>query len=227
MRYYPVFADIKDKPCKVIGGGKVAERKVEGLLKAGASVTVISPRISKTLDSLAKKGSISLIKRRYREGDLTGVFLAVSASDSESVNKTVYNEALRAGILINTVDDPERCSFIVPSVVDRGSLIIAISTSGKSPALARKLREGLEKTIGGEYETFVDILGAVRKKLLKSNMNHVKKERVFKALVNSPIPGWIKEKDFRKVEGFLVELLGKGYTLSGAGIKLKGQGGVK
>ncbi|MBI2412236.1 MAG: bifunctional precorrin-2 dehydrogenase/sirohydrochlorin ferrochelatase [Deltaproteobacteria bacterium] len=123
MRYYPVFLDIKGRQCLVIGGGAVALRKIEGLLSAGAEVTVVSPTASKAVKGLADKGSIELIKRKYQEGDLIGVFLAVSASNDRAVNASVYNEAQKRGVLINTVDDPERCSFIVPSIVDRDPLL--------------------------------------------------------------------------------------------------------
>lgn len=220
MRYYPIFADIVNRPCVVIGGGGVAERKAESLLSAGASVTVISPRVTKRLKTLGDEGVINIIKRKYRAGDLKGFILAVSASDSKAVNSAVYGEAVERSILINVVDDPERCSFIVPSVVDRGALVIAISTSGKSPSLAKALRLELEEAIGSEYETFLEILGAVRNKLLKTGANRVKKERVIKSLVTSRIPGWLRENSTEEINGLLTGLLGPGYSLSRLGIRL-------
>lgn len=205
----------------MIGGGEVALRKIEGLLSAGAEVTVVSPTITKAVKGLADKGSIRLIKRKYREGDLKDVFLAVSASNDRGVNALVYEEAQKRGVLINAVDDPERCSFIVPSIVDRDPLLIAISTSGKAPLLAKRMRERLEGEIGEEYGPFVELLGKVRNKLLKSNINRVKKERVIKALVNSPIPVWIKEGSPGKIDAYLKDLLGKGFSLSGLGVAKK------
>ncbi len=205
----------------MIGGGAVALRKIEGLLSAGAEVTVVSPTITKAVKGLADKGSVRLIKRKYREGDLKGVFLAVSASNDKGVNALVYEEAQKRGVLINAVDDPARCSFIVPSIVDRDPLLIAISTSGKAPLLAKRMRERLEEEIGDEYGGFVEIIGKVRNKLLKSNINRVKKERVIKALVNSPIPVWIREGSPDKIDAYLKDLLGKGYSLASLGMGSK------
>lgn len=220
MRYYPIFVDIAKKPCVVVGGGEVAGRKVESLLSAGASVTVVSPRVTKRLKTLEKEGVITIIKRKYRDGDLKGAFLAISAADSKAANEAVHEEACGRGILVNVVDDPLHCNFIVPSVVDRGSLLVAISTSGKSPSLARALRLKFEKEIGEEYGTFVEILGRVRNKLLKNGVNNVKKERVIKALVTSRIPVWLKSNSPRDINRLLGELLGRGYSLSRLGIRI-------
>ncbi|MDO8426072.1 MAG: bifunctional precorrin-2 dehydrogenase/sirohydrochlorin ferrochelatase [Deltaproteobacteria bacterium] len=225
MRYYPVFLDIKDKPCVVVGGGEVALRKAEGLLSAGASVTIITPRAGKKVQALAKKGALKLVKRSYEEGDLKGAFLAISATGSKEVNKAVFRDAYKAGALVNVVDDPELCSFIVPSIVDRGSLIIAISTSGKSPLLAKALREELQGHIGEEFRDFVEIIGAVRRKLLKNGANRVKKEGVMKDLVYSPIPIWLGSGEVKEINNFLKKLLNEGYTLPKLGIRLKGRKG--
>lgn len=219
MRYYPVFLDIKDRPVFIIGGGAVAERKALSLLSAGASVTVISPRATKGLKELAAKKSIRLVNKAYKEGMLEGAFLVMCAAGSNAVNAAAREEARARGSLVNVADDPEKCGFIVPSIVDRGSLIVAISTSGKSPALAKHLRKSLEKTIGSEYAPFVELLGEIRKKVLKSGMNNVKKERVFKELVASPIPGWLKLGAVSEINGFLKELLGKGFLLSESWLK--------
>lgn len=221
MRYYPVFLDIRKKPCVVVGGGAVAQRKALCLLSAGASVTVISPRVTKALKTLADRNGLTIIKRKYRPGDLAGSLLAISATDSEEVNRAVFEEATLSNVLVNVVDDPAHCGFIVPSVIDRGSLVIAISTSGKSPYLARALREGLEKSIGTEYGTFVEILGAVRKKLLKSGMTRDKKERVIKDLVKSSIPSLLKEGDTEEVNSVLKNIVGAGCSLSTLRIKIK------
>lgn len=220
MRYYPIFADIVKRPCVVVGGGEVAERKVESLLSAGGVVTVVSLKTTKRLKALEKEGVITIVKRKYGKGDLKGAFLAVSAADSKAANVAVYEEALERGILVNVVDDPQHCNFIVPSVVDRGSLLIAISTSGLSPSLAKAIRLELEKTVGEEYGTFVEILGRVRNKLLKTGANSVKKERVINALVTSRIPQWLKSNATRDINRLLVSLMGPGYTLSRLGIRI-------
>lgn len=222
MLYYPVFLDLKDKPCLMVGGGKVAERKTLSLLAAGAKVLLIGTRVTEALERLSSKGSIKVRKRPYRQGDVKGRLLVIAATGSKRVNEQVYRDATAAGIFVNVVDDPERCSFIVPSVVDRGALLIAISTSGKSPYLARVLREELEACIGEEFEAFVEILGAARKKLLKSSLSHDKKESIIKDLVKSPLPGLIKEGRVREIDSVLKGLLGEAYTLSRLGVGIKG-----
>ncbi|MEK7773862.1 MAG: bifunctional precorrin-2 dehydrogenase/sirohydrochlorin ferrochelatase [Deltaproteobacteria bacterium] len=221
MRYYPIFADIKGRPCVVVGGGEVALRKAEGLISAGASVTVISPKLTAGLNKLVRAKKVLHIKRGYMRGDLAGAFLAISASDSRGVNKAVYAEASSLDILVNAADDPHRCNFIMPSVLRRGSLTIAVSTSGKSPLFAGTLREELEKVIGKEYEAFIEILGAARKKLLKNGVKNDKKESAIKAFVNSPIPLWIKLGDVKEINRFLQRHLGKGNTLSRLGVKIR------
>lgn len=220
MRYYPVCLDITGRPCTVVGGGAVAERKVDGLLRSGASVRVISPRVTKGLASLAKDKRVTLVRRGYRGGDLGGSVLVVCASGSEAVNAAAGREARGLNIPVNVVDDPEKCSFIIPSVVDRGGLVISISTSGKSPLLAKSLRIRLEEEIGPEYGPFVDLLGAVRTRLLKKGIDSAKKEKLLAAIIASPVRGWLAGGERSKVNGFLKGLLGAGYTLGGLGIRL-------
>src|SRR3970040_3171396 len=193
MRYYPIFLDIKDKPCVVIGGGNVAERKVISLLDAGARVVVISPVLTPALKKLVREKIINYCPKPYEEGDRKGFFFAYSATDNSSVNRKVFNEAKREGILLNVVDVPELCNFIVPSVVDRGNLLIAISTSGKSPAMAKKIRQKLEKEFGKEYAVFLDIMGRIREKVLKSSEESGKNKKIFERLISSPLLGWIKK----------------------------------
>ena len=207
MRYYPIFLDIKDKPCVVIGGGNVAERKVISLLDAGARVVVISPVLTPALKKLAREKTINYCPKSYEEGDLKGFFLAYSATDNSSVNRKVFNEAKREGILLNVVDVPKLCNFIVPSVVDRGDLLIAISTSGKSPALAKKMRKHLEREFGEEYAVFLDIMGKVREKVLTRSKESDTSKRIFEKLVNSPLLEWIRKGEKEKVDRFLKEAL--------------------
>ena len=143
-RYYPTFLDIQGKLCVVIGAGTVAEGKVKQLLASGAKVRVISPVTSKALQELARSNRIELIERIYAEGDLAGAFLAIAATDNNETNLQVRDEASSQKVLLNVVDVTELCDFIAPAVVERGPVSVAISTSGTSPALARKLRESLE-----------------------------------------------------------------------------------
>ena len=209
MRYYPIFLDIKDKPCVVIGGGNVAERKVISLLDAGARVVVISPVLTPALKKLTREKTINYCPKPYEEGDLKGFFLAYSATDNPAINRKVFNEAKREGILLNVVDVPKLCNFIVPSVVERGDLLIAISTSGKSPALAKKIRKHLEREFGEEYAVFLDIMGKVREKVLTRSKESDTNKRIFEKLVNSPLLEWIRKGEKEKVDRFLKEALKK------------------
>jgi precorrin-2 dehydrogenase/sirohydrochlorin ferrochelatase len=167
MLTYPVGL-IKLKDCRtvVIGGGNVAFRKIIGLLDAGASITFISPKAITKLDELTRIQKLEWLKRPYQEGDLEGAFLVVAATDDPIVNQTVWEEAQREGCLVNVVDDPAHSNFIVPALVRRGDLTIAISTGGTSPALARRLREKLDTEFGPEYSDLTALLGELRPTLL-------------------------------------------------------------
>src|SRR3990167_2716579 len=213
MRYYPIFLDIKGKSCVVIGGGNVAEGKVLSLLDAGAKVLVISPKLTPALKKLANKKKIGYCPKAYEKGNLKGFFLAYSATNDQKVNRDVFNEAKRQGVLLNVVDVPELCNFIVPSVVERGDLLIAISTSGKSPAMAKKIREKLEKEFGREYAVFLDIMGKVREKVLTENKESDKNKRLFERLVNSPLIEWIKEGKKKEINRFLKQVLRSKFSL--------------
>ena len=159
---YPVFVDINRRKVVVIGGGAVAERKVEVLLAAAGQVTVISPAVTERLGELVAQGKIDLEKRGYRRGDLAGAWLVVAAAGVAEVNQQVFAEANERHIFCNVVDEPELCSFQVPSVVRRGDLQLAISTGGISPALAKRLRRQLEKEFGEYYEVFLAALAQLR-----------------------------------------------------------------
>jgi len=150
----------------VIGGGYIAARKVEGLLAAGAQIKIISPLLIPELQFIADEGDIIFLPRSYQDGDLEGAFLVIAATDNPAVNQAVWMEAERRGCLINVVDDPQHCNFILPAVVRRGEMNIAISTGGNSPALARRLRERIEKLIGPEYEVLSKVLGELRPELI-------------------------------------------------------------
>jgi precorrin-2 dehydrogenase/sirohydrochlorin ferrochelatase len=219
MRYYPIYLDIKDKPCVVIGGGEVAERKVISLLNAGARVRVIGPEVTDILERMAEEKKITLSKRRYRKGDLMGALLAFAATDNEEINREVSLEARERGVLLNVVDDPDKCGFIVPSVVERGRLSIAISTSGASPAFAKKVRMELEERYGDEYAVFLEIMAAVRQKLLTKGGEGDKNRKIFNKLASSPIPDMIRNGRWEEVDQTMVSLLGEGYSLASLGLQ--------
>ena len=160
--YYPVFMNVKGKKCVVIGGGQVALRKVRILLEHGADVEVISPDLYPELAELAERGEIRALTREYQAGDLENAFVAIAAINNNEINQRVAVEARRRAVLVNVVDDAEKSDFIVPSYLRRGDVAIAVSTGGKSPALARKIRSRLEKEIGDEYALLASLISEVR-----------------------------------------------------------------
>lgn len=163
--YYPVFLNLEGKQCVIVGAGEVALRKIRMLLDCGAKVTVISPIVHPELSRLAESRAIEVIQRTYETGDLQGAVMAISATDDEKINQRVADEAKKQGIHINVVDDPARSDFIVPSYFRRGGLTIAVSTSGMSPAMARKIRTKLEQDFGEEYASMLSLIEKVRSTL--------------------------------------------------------------
>ena len=163
--YYPVFLDLEGKPCIVIGGGDVAERKIQNLLECHARVTVASPVATPSIREWAGRGELQWKAREYLEGDLKGAMLAIAATDQERVNEAVADEAAREGVILNVVDKPGLCTFIAPSIVRRGEVTVAVSTGGSSPALARKIREVLERSEVLEYAHLAGVLSSARKEL--------------------------------------------------------------
>jgi siroheme synthase-like protein len=160
-----MFLEVGDRPCVVIGGGTIAEGKVNGLLAAGAAVTVVSPTLTEVLAGAARTGRITHRPRAYRDGDLAGFTLGFVATDDGAVNAAVAAEGRRRGVWVNAADDPAHCDFILPAVVRRGALAVAVSTGGASPALARAVREELEQHLGEDYAALVDVVGEVRRAL--------------------------------------------------------------
>jgi len=168
--YFPIFLNVRRKKCVVVGGGQVAFRKVRMLLDCGANVRVVSPVLHPGLSELADKKSIQVIRRNYRPGDLKGASVVIAATDTKETNHRVAKEADRVGALVNVVDDPEASDFIVPSLLRRGNLSIAISTGGMSPALARKIRTRLEDSFGEEYALLVSLVEEVRSTLRRKGI---------------------------------------------------------
>jgi len=165
MRYYPIFLDIAGKPVVVIGGGNIAHVKVVGLLKAGAEVTVVSPELNADMAALSAQGSFRHVQRDYEPGDLEGYKLAFVATDDRSVNSTVADEGKARKVWVNAVDDPPYCDFIMPGIAQKGDLIVAISTSGRSPAMARKMREEIEAFLTDDWAAMLELAAEVRTEL--------------------------------------------------------------
>lgn len=196
MNYYPSFLNLKGKRAVVIGGGRVAERKILTLLKAGARVTVISPQLTKRIEKEKRKNNIKHISRHYRKGDLKNAFIIIAATDSQVINKHVSEDAL---CLVNVVDAPSLCNFIVPSVVKRGPLTIAISTSGVSPALSRSIRKELEKLYGSEFSRYLKFLEKFRKKVVKEIPDKTKRAAFLKSLASKEMIEMLRKKGFKEV----------------------------
>ena len=169
MGYYPISLEMSNRPCLVIGSGAVAERKAEALLAVGALITVISPKLTEQLSSWVGKGKIDHIAREYQDGDLDGYEMVFVATDNNDVNKAVAQEGRRRRVWVNAADDPENCDFILPSVLRRGDLTVAVGTGGASPALARAIREDLEGYITEDYTLLTRITGEVRRELMENS----------------------------------------------------------
>lgn len=191
---YPVNLNISGKLCVVIGGGKVAERKVRGLLKCGANVKLIGREVLPSLLRLAQKGEIKVLARNYRGTDLKGAFLVMAATDDESINEKVAADSRRAGIIVNVADKPSLCDFTLPSIVRRGTLSIAISTDGSAPFLAKGMRKYIEKEIGREYTRYAKILSEVREKVIKNNLPQSAKKRIFNKVSDGTLLEMVKRK---------------------------------
>jgi len=187
VHLFPICISLQNKQCLVIGGGQVALRKVENLLEYEAEITVVSPRAENGIEMLAQQGVIIWHKRNFAENDLLNVFLVFIATDDNSVNQYIGQLCSREGILVNAVDDPPNCDFYVPSVIRRGSLVVAVSTEGKSPLYAQKLRRELEDTITEAQGRFVDLLGEQREIIKTRIIDIDTRQEIYKALVNSDV----------------------------------------
>lgn len=205
--YYPVYLDLKDKKCIIVGGGRVAERKCRSLIKNGADVTVISPSITKRLEDYKRKGEIRHLPRFYRKGDTRSAFLVIAATDSQEINKKVYSEAMAKNILLNVVDNPELCNFIVPSVFERRDLKIAISTGGSSPAVAKRIRKELEALYNQEFSKYLNFLKRVRGRIKDRVKKRKGREDILNYLSSPEILSILREKGFRAVKKKIMNTL--------------------
>jgi precorrin-2 dehydrogenase / sirohydrochlorin ferrochelatase len=211
MKYYPVNLDIRHQPCLVVGGGAVGTRKVKTLLDCGAAVTVVSPEVTDPLSVLAAENHISLKQRPYQASDLDGVFLVIGATDNKDLNRAIHDDARKQGKLCNIADQPDLCNFILPSIIERGDLIIAISTSGKSPAVASRLRKQIEAQFGPEYAGFLKLMGAVRKILLKQTHDPAAHRLIFESLIDQGLLECIRDGDKAQIDKLLISALGPGH----------------
>ncbi|TZE81813.1 precorrin-2 dehydrogenase/sirohydrochlorin ferrochelatase family protein [Calorimonas adulescens] len=183
MAYYPIMLNIKNKKCLVVGGGKVALRKILSFVEGEALITVISPSFDEEIIKLAAKEKVELIRREYQQGDVRGFFVAIAATDDEKVNKLVASDGEKYNMLVNVVDDKDLSSFIVPSIVRRGDLIISISTSGKSPLFSRMIKEKLESIFNADYEKLLQKLYQKRIELKDKGFTEEEKMAIYKEFI--------------------------------------------
>lgn len=206
--YYPVYIQLREQPCVVVGGGKIAEGKVEGLLAVQAKVTVIALDLTSHLQSLVEQKQINYISRKFQPGDLTGAFLVICATDQAEINRQVWQEATANHQLVNVVDDTPRCNFIAPSILRKGDLTIAISTSGKAPALAVRLKERLQQELGPEYERFLELAGELREPLARHIPDFETRKAIWYELVDSEILDALARGDEASAREIISQLVG-------------------
>ena len=206
-KYYPMMVDLTGRRCLVVGGGRVAERKVALLIECGASVEVVSPATTPKLAALASIGAIRLAQRAMRSTDLPGAFLVFVATDDPEINRAVAAKAHEAGGLVNVADAPESCGFLVPSVVRRGDLTISISTGGGSPALAKRIRQKLDETIGPEYEAFLRALRELRTQAQKAISDPAERQAIFRRAMDSELFNHAARGDRAAVKACIADLL--------------------
>ncbi len=208
MGYYPIFIELQGRRCLVIGGGREAQRKVEGLLAAGGNVTVISPKLTRDLQDLLAGGKIDLLQREYREGDVEGYQVVMVATDDGAVNAQVAAEGKRRRVWVNAADDPKNCDFILPAVVRRGKIVVAASTSGTSPALARRLREELEAYMTDDMPALADLLAEVREELRSRGI--APDAEVWQEAIDEELRVLLAQRKHRQAKARLLKALGAG-----------------
>ncbi len=209
MKFYPVSLDISDKKCVVIGGGEVAERKIMRLLECGARVVLVGKSIIPGLRAMSEEGVIEHVPCDYSEEHIEGAFLVIGATDRDDVNERIYRDSNSRGILVNVVDEPARCNFIVPAIFRRKDLLIAISTGGKSPALARRLRKSMEEKYGPEYGILLDIMGNLRKKIITRGGTPEINKKIFESILDSDILRHIRREEWDKAGKIVKDLTGE------------------
>ena len=213
MPYYPVFLDLNNQKVLVVGGGDVAERKIRTLLIYGCRISIISPHLTRHLKQLVAKKRIHHLPYESLGTVMDDAFMVIAATDDQEVNTQIASQAKEKGLLVNAVDQPGDCNFIMPSIVKRGDLQIAISTAGKSPALAKKLRKDMESIVGPEYDSFLELLGMIRKKLLSKGQPSSRNKTIFQKLVGSNLLELIKKGDRNEIRDTLRSILGEGFPV--------------
>ncbi|HYC93842.1 MAG TPA: bifunctional precorrin-2 dehydrogenase/sirohydrochlorin ferrochelatase [Thermoanaerobaculia bacterium] len=195
--YYPIYLDIEDRSVVIIGGGNVCARKAETMMKYGARVTVVSPEFTEEIEQWAREGCLALKRKEYDASDLDGANIVIASTDVQAVNEQIAADCRARRIPVNVVDVTPLCEFIVPAIIESGSIQIAVSTGGKSPALARTLKEDLQRTIGPEYAEVNDVLGTLREGAKRVLPTDVDRKRFFDGIIAQGILPMLREGNRR------------------------------
>jgi precorrin-2 dehydrogenase / sirohydrochlorin ferrochelatase len=208
MSHYPVYLDLRNRACFVLGGCGMAEEKVRGLVESKARVTVISQDLTDELTRMAAEGRIDWISRRFRRGDLRNAYLVIVVGQPPAVTDAVWEETRGRNVLVNTLDDVPHCDFIAPAIVRRGDLTVAISTGGKAPVLAVRLRQRLERELGEEHAKFLELAGKVRKPLAQLWPDFATRRELWYRLIDSDVIHMLRRGDEATAINRFEEILG-------------------
>jgi precorrin-2 dehydrogenase / sirohydrochlorin ferrochelatase len=208
VTHYPIFLDLTGRLVVVVGGGLVAQGKIEGLLAAQARVRVIAPALTAELQQLARAGRVDYHARPYAAGDLAGADLVIGATNDRAVNAQVYQDATAAHIWVNVVDDPPYCTFITPSITRRGDLTVAVSTGGKAPVLAVRVREQIEALLGDEHAQFLELAGRLREPIAARHPRFEDRKQLWYQLVDSDVLAALKRGDEAAALRTIAEITG-------------------
>src|SRR5436305_483388 len=191
--YYPIFIDVEDHVVIIIGGGEVCARKAETMMRYGAKVTIVSPEFTPEIEQWAADGKLALRRKRYSSDDLDGASIVIASTDDTPVNEQVAADARARKVPVNVVDVTPLCEFIVPAIIEKGSVTLAVSTGGKSPALARTLKEDLQRIVGPEYAEVNDVLGTLRESAKRVLPTDVDRKRFFDGIIAKGILDMLRQ----------------------------------
>ncbi len=214
MPLYPVHLAINGQLCLVVGGGKVATRKVQSLLPCGAVIRVISPVAEQRIVDLAEMGQVEWLRRNYQQGDLQGAKLVFAATDNEEVQDMIVAEARASDILVNVITRPDACTFQVPASLRSGDLLITVATGGGSPALAARIRKELQQVYGPEYGRLVALMGELRRQVIASGGSPEEHKRIFEKVLEDDILDRIRKKEWQGLENRLENILPPAINIS-------------
>lgn len=198
--YCPIFLDLEERPVVIVGGGAVCARKAEMLMRYGAQVTIVAPDVTAEIEAWERDGKLATKRKLYDEADLEGASMVIASTDDRCINARIARDSRRRHIPVNIVDVTHLCDFIVPAVIDKRSVQIAVSTGGQSPALARRLKADLNRVIGPEYGEVNDLLGSLRQAAKKALPTDADRKRFFDSILDAGILDLLR--DDRRREAF-------------------------